>query len=115
MAVIMVFFMCPLAGSVRFRRRIRSRAEKGDPSLIEFEDVVVADDENVTVWLVNFFSKDFNWSSGAAMTVSPLSQEDFNAYIPANSLIDTDTDSPLLLIVSVMSSTGYQDFVYQIR
>lgn len=52
---------------------------------------------------------------GASMTISPLSSEGYDAYIPANTLIDTDTEAPLLLIVSLASTAGTQDFIFQIR
>ncbi len=52
---------------------------------------------------------------GASMTISPLSSETYQAYIPANALIDTDTESPLLLLVTLATSSGTKDFVFQIR
>ena len=52
---------------------------------------------------------------GVAMTLSPLSKEDYDIYIPANEAIDTDKKAPLLLIVTIDSSTGSEEFTFKIR
>lgn len=52
---------------------------------------------------------------GSAVSLSPLISADYDTYIPASDMIATDDSSPLLLIVSILSSNGYDDFVFQIR
>lgn len=54
-------------------------------------------------------------SQGTAMELSPLSQETYEFYIPANSAIETDQNATLLLKVTLSTSSGTKDFVYKIR
>ena len=49
------------------------------------------------------------------LKLSPLTKEDYEAYIPATELIDTDTASPLKVIVKLKSTEGMKEFVYRIR
>lgn len=35
-----------------------------DATEILFDDVLLVDDDNVTIWIVSFYRKDVNWSSG---------------------------------------------------
>lgn len=45
----------------------------------------------------------------------PLTEETYNAYIPAIDLIDTDAEAAVRLIVTLATSTGTEDFIYQIK
>lgn len=58
---------------------------------------------------------EYTLTSYIVFNLSPLCEEDYEAYIPANKLIDTDTNSPLKVIVCLKSTNGEQEFIYRIR
>jgi hypothetical protein len=52
---------------------------------------------------------------GQIPTLSPLITGEYKYFIPAVDLIETDTESPLRLIVYLPSQKGTEEFIYRIR
>lgn len=86
---------------------------------VDYNGGYLYNNENAWAYLVD--SPGICWQSygstgnGNRLSLSPLETETYEIYIPAIDLIDTDTESSLVLQVILPTSNGTQEVLYTIR
>lgn len=90
-------------------------------SLIEFENVVLVDNDTVKVELVNFYAKDFKWNTGVEnekhITVKVTNKSDHDiVMIPVNFYLGDEAVDALVVTDSIRLAPGkHGNYPFMIR
>lgn len=88
--------------------------------IVDYDGFRFSGEESESSYLYNSTRGEYHYTAsgaggGVTMTVPPLTSRNYTLYLPCAAVISEDTETPLLLYITVPTETGGKMFIYDIR